>query len=255
MTDESALGPVEDPRPERLALLAVVAGIATDVGKTWVTAAVAMQLQRAGTVVAARKPAQSHESGDAKTDAPVLARSTSAGLHAVCRADRGYPAAMAPPMAAAALDAAPFAVADLVAELEWPTGCDVDLIESTGGIRPPLASDGDTVELIRQVDPDAVVLGPDAGLGVIDAVRPSRACGRARRCRTPDARLGVIDAVRLCLAALEPIHPIVLLNRFDSRNDLHRRNLAWLSGIDGRDPLKRPEHFAHLLAGLGEDLR
>lgn len=230
MTEESTLSPVEDSRPERPALLAVVAGTATDVGKTWVTARVVVQLRRAGMVVAARKPAQSHEPGDASTDAAVLASSTSEEIHAVCRADRDYPVAMAPPMAASALGAAPFAVADLVAELKWPPGCDVGLIESAGGLRSPLASDGDTVELIRRVRPDAVVLVADAGLGVI-------------------------NAVRLCLAALEPIHPIVMLNRFDASNDLHCRNLAWLADVDGLGALSTPEALAGLLAGLRKDVR
>ena len=229
MTKESTLSPAEDSRPGRPALLVVVAGTATDVGKTWATARVAEQLRRAGMVVAARKPAQSHEPGDASTDAALLASSTTEEVRAVCRADRDYPVAMAPPMAASALGAAPFAVADLVAELEWPQGCDVGLIESAGGVRSPLACDGDTVELIRQVQPDAVVLVADAGLGVI-------------------------NAVRLCLAALEPIHPIVMLNRFDASDDLHRRNLAWLADVDGLSPLSTPEALAGLLAGLRGDL-
>ena len=133
-------------------------------------------------------------------------------------------------MAVSALGAAPFAVADLVAELEWPRGCDVGLVESVGGIRLPLPSDGDTVELIRQVDPGVVLLVADAGLGVI-------------------------NAVRLCLGALDPTHPIIVLNRFDASNDLHRRNLAWLCDVDGLDPLTTPEDLACLIVGLREDLR
>ena len=57
MTKESTLSPVEGSRPEQPALRAVIAGATTEVGKTWATASAAMQLRRAGMVVAAGKPA------------------------------------------------------------------------------------------------------------------------------------------------------------------------------------------------------
>ena len=62
-------------RPSRLV---VVAGTATEVGKTWVGAAVARELRDRGTTVAARKPAQSFEPADVEpggigTDADALA--------------------------------------------------------------------------------------------------------------------------------------------------------------------------------------
>ncbi len=41
-----------------------VAGTATEVGKTWWTAAVARELRAAGVHVAARKPVQSGDPGD-----------------------------------------------------------------------------------------------------------------------------------------------------------------------------------------------
>ena len=43
-----------------------------------------------------------------------------------------------------------------------------------------------------------------------------------------DAGLGTINAVRLCAAALAGRPLLVLLNRFDPDDDLHRRNAAWL---------------------------
>jgi len=47
--------------------------------------------------------------------------------------------------------------------------------------------------------------------------------------------LGTLNAVRLCLDALAPTatEVVVVLNRFDPTNDLHRRNLEWLAVRDG----------------------
>ncbi|MHB1712313.1 MAG: ATP-dependent dethiobiotin synthetase BioD [Acidimicrobiales bacterium] len=205
-----------------------MAGTATEVGKTWVAARVAERLRHAGLVVAARKPAQSHEPGDVDTDAAVLAAATGEVAGEVCREDRDYAVPMAPPMAASTLGLAPFTVADLVAELEWPRGCDIGLVESVGGIRSPIATDGDTLELARQLHPDLVALVADAGLGVI-------------------------NELRLCVAALSPIHPVIVLNRFDGRQDLHRRNLAWLRDVDGFDVVTSPQAFTDRLLRLVDE--
>jgi hypothetical protein len=47
--------------------------------------------------------------------------------------------------------------------------------------------------------------------------------------------LGTLNAVRLCLDALAPTatEVVVILNRYDPANDLHRRNLEWLAVRDG----------------------
>ena len=55
--------------------LVFVSGTATEVGKTWWTAATARELRVAGAHVAARKPVQSGEPG-AVTDGEVLAAAT-----------------------------------------------------------------------------------------------------------------------------------------------------------------------------------
>lgn len=214
---------------DRPALVAVVTGTATEVGKTWVAARVAEELRHAGMVVAARKPVQSHEPGDTETDAAVLSAATGEEVDAVCRGDRDFAVPMAPPMAAAALGRTAFGVADLVAELEWPRDCDVGLVETAGGIRSPIAADGDCLDLVEQLAPEAVVLVADAGLGVI-------------------------NAVRLCLGALGRARPIVVLNRFDATHDLHRRNLAWLRDVDGLDPVTSPEDLANVLLELHKEL-
>ena len=101
-------------RPRRLV---VVVGTATEVGKTWVGAALLSSLRTRGTRVAARKPAQSFEPGDEVTDADVLAAATGEAPHDVCPAHRWYPIAYAPTMAAAALGRPGFTTRELVGEV------------------------------------------------------------------------------------------------------------------------------------------
>ena len=194
-------------RPARLAF---VAGTGTAVGKTWTAAAVLARLRGAGLQVGARKPAQSFDAGDGPTDADVLAAATGETPHDVCPPHRWYARALAPPMAADALGAPPFTVGDLVAELYWPDGVDVGLIEGAGGPRSPIATDGDNVRLASAITPDLVLLVADAGLGTINAVRMS-------------------------VAALAEEQVVVVLNRFDEHDPLHRRNRDWLTCRDGFD--------------------
>ena len=52
----------------------------------------------------------------------------------MCPAHRWYPAAMAPPMAAAALGREAFTSASLAAELDWPARAAVGIIETAGGV-------------------------------------------------------------------------------------------------------------------------
>ena len=195
-------------KPERLV---VVAGTGTEVGKTWVGAALLRTLRDAGWRVAARKPAQSYAPDDApsSTDAAVLGLASGEPPTTVCVAHRWYPVPMAPPMAARALGRPPFTLAELAVELEWPEGPGlVGLIETAGGVRSPLADDGDTADLVRLLEPDAGVLVADAGLGTINAVRSSAA-----------ALVG------------EPL--VVVLNRFAASNELHEANRQWLVERDG----------------------
>jgi len=196
-------------RPERLVL---VTGTGTEVGKTWVACALARALRARGLVVAARKPVQSFGPDDpsAGTDAAVLAEATGEHPGVVCPRHRWYAVAMAPPMAAEVLGRPPFTVADLADEVAWPPGVGVGLVESAGGVRSPLAADGDTATLAAALRPERVVLVADAGLGTI-------------------------NAVRLSAAALAPWPVTVLLNRYDAGDELHQANRAWLAGRDGYD--------------------
>ncbi|HEY8524339.1 MAG TPA: dethiobiotin synthase [Acidimicrobiales bacterium] len=210
-------------RPERLVL---VAGTGTEVGKTWVACQLARALTARGLIVAARKPVQSYGTAGAvgATDAELLADATGDRASVVCPPHRWYPVALAPPMAAAVLGRPPFTVADLVAELSWPAVAGVGLVESVGGVRSPLAADGDTVTLAEALTPDRVVLVADAGLGTI-------------------------NAVRLSVGALTRWPVTVMLNRYDPTVDLHRLNWEWLVGRDGFDVVVHPAELVAPIVG------
>jgi dethiobiotin synthetase len=189
-----------------------VVGTGTDIGKTWVAARLLGDLRAAGLHVAARKPAQSFDPADdpADLDAAVLAAATHETAEDVCPPHRWYETAMAPPMAAAALQRPPFTIDELIAEVRWPPDmADVGLVETAGGLRSPLAADGDCLDFCAALVPDVVVLVADAGLGTI-------------------------NAVRLNVDVLAPlgVPTVVVLNRFDDASDLHRRNLEWLRRQD-----------------------
>lgn len=189
--------------------LVVCTGTATEIGKTWVGAVVLSSLVRRGLTVAARKPVQSFDPGESgPTDADVLAAATGEHPHDVCLAHRWYPAAMAPPMAAAVLERSVFAVADLVDELRWPEPePDMRWLETVGGVRSPIAFDGDCVAITAAVAPDIVVLVADAGLGTI-------------------------NSVRLSADALASWPVLVYLNHYDDHDELHALNRAWLADSD-----------------------
>jgi dethiobiotin synthetase len=189
-----------------------VVGTGTDVGKTWVAAHILRDLRAAGMHVAARKPAQSFEPDDdpAGLDAAVLGAASGEAPEQVCPPHRWYEVAMAPPMAAEVLGRPPFTIEDLASELRWPSDAvDVGLVETAGGVRSPLATDGDAVSLCHELTPDLLVLVADAGLGTINAVRLT------------------IEALR----AVE-VPQVVVLNRFDASIDLHVRNRSWLRSLD-----------------------
>jgi dethiobiotin synthetase len=199
----------------------VVTGTATDIGKTWFSAAAIPALRSAAT--AAKKPVQSFAPDGGPTDADVLARATGQDPYDVCPRHRWYPVPVAPPMAADMLGLPPFTVRDLVRELRPFDDDAITFVEGVGGPRSPIADDGDTVDLAHELDPDLVVLVADAGLGTV-------------------------NAVRLGAAALTSWPLVVALNRYDATNDLHVRNAEWLRTREGLDVVTDPEALAvHLL--------
>jgi dethiobiotin synthetase len=193
-------------RPQRLV---VVVGTGTEIGKTYVTARLLRDLRSKGIDVAARKPAQSFGPEDQFTDAHFLADASGESPNDVCPRHRWYPIPMAPPMAAEALARPPFSVEDLASEIQWPLPAPtVAFVESAGGIRSPLASDGDSISLIEILQPDIVLLIADAGLGTINQIVLS------------------LDAIN---SGAHVATPVVVLNRFDPADDLHKRNRDWLT--------------------------
>jgi dethiobiotin synthetase len=204
--------------------LLAVAGTGTGIGKTFVAAGVLRSLCSRGHVVAARKPVQSFASGDASTDADVLGLAIGVAPTAVCPQHRWLPVAIAPPMAAEALGLAPFTVADLAAEVRAAvarTGA-LMLVETAGGVRSPIAADGDCAALIDTLAPALVVLVADAGLGTI-------------------------NLVRLSLDALSGHRVVVYLNRFDDSVDVHTRNARWLQTHEGLEVVTDIEALATLV--------
>lgn len=191
-------------------------GAATEVGKTWVGAAVLAELATAGRRLAARKPVQSFAPGGGPTDADVLAAATGERAEDVCPRHRWYEVPLAPPMAAHALGRPSFTLADLVAELSWPTGVEVGWVETVGGPRSPVAAGGDSAALAAALDPDLLVL-------------------------VVDGRLGAINATLLAADALHA-PPLVVLNH-DDGSEVCALNRAWLES-EGLDVAGGPDDVA-----------
>ncbi len=193
-------------RPQQLI---VVVGTGTEVGKTYVSSRLLRDLRASGLDVAARKPVQSFDPDDPYTDAHLLADASGESPTDVCPRHRWYPLPMAPPMAADALARPQFSLEDLASEIQWPLPApNVAFVETVGGVRSPMASNGDAISLIELLQPDIVLLVADAGLGTI-------------------------NDVTLCLEAINSgahvATPVVVLNRFDPSDDIHRRNRDWLT--------------------------
>jgi dethiobiotin synthetase len=206
-------------RPDRLV---AVLGANTAAGKTWVAAELARCLVSAGFVVAARKPVQSYNGCDPETDADVLALATGEQAAEICPEERWYAMPMAPPMAALFLGRPAFTVGELVSEIAWPDNADVGLVETIGGPRSPIASDGDSIDLAAALEPDLALLVCRAQLGAINAVRLAADCVAARG-----------------------LPVVVFLNRY-RREDVDERNLRWLQR-DGYDVVMNIEALADRL--------
>jgi dethiobiotin synthetase len=133
---------------------------------------------------------------------------------------------MAPPIAAEVLESAPFHVAELVAEVtsDTPVGAIV-LVESVGGVRSPIAIDGDTVTLVGELKPALVVL-------------------------VADAELGTINLVRLSHDVLLAHRTVVYLNRYEPDDEMHVRNHEWLVTHLGLEVVTDPEALEEVVAAL-----
>jgi dethiobiotin synthetase len=191
----------------RPSLLIGVIGTNTEVGKTWVTTQLLATLKLRGTRVAARKPVQSYAPDDINTDAALLAGASGEEVADICPAHRCYPVALAPPMAAQVLGRGPLQMAEIIGEIHWPADIDIGFVETVGGVRSPLTSDGDSLDLLRRLEVDRMLL-------------------------VADAELGTINNVRLTLAAVGAIPTVVYLNHFNRDNQTHELNRRWLMEQD-----------------------
>jgi dethiobiotin synthetase len=93
-------------------------------------------------------------------------------------------------------------------------------------VRSPLTHDGDVVALCRALAPDLVLLVAEAGLGMINSVR--------------------LSVAALLAGADGPV--VVVMNRYDGRDDLHVRNRRWLTEHDGLGVVGMPGEESALTA-------
>jgi dethiobiotin synthetase len=206
------------PRPEQL--IAVV-GTGTDVGKTYVSASLLATSRNLGMTVAARKPVQSFDPKDEKTDADLLGAASGEEPTTVCPRHRWYEVPYAPPMAADSLERPVMFNKDLLEELVWPyPRVSLGVVEMVGGVLSPIAHDPDQdqLDLIRALEPDRVILVADAGLGTVNAINLTyRALVRALGREGPEDQDWIV----------------IVLNRFDAGCELHQLNDNWLAMHDG----------------------
>ena len=217
-------------------------GTGTEIGKTWAAAGLVRVLRERGRIVRACKPVQSHDPAEAApTDAEVLAEATGQSPDDVCPPEYTYPVPLAPPMAAAKLGRACPSLDELAricrsapapvgveagvggagaGDAEGSAGgADLCIVEGAGGLYSPLGADGDNLDLIERLDPDRVVV-----------VAP--------------ADLGAIHDVVACAAPLADRGPVVFLNRFNPREEVHRLNLDWLTKVRGLMAVTSLENLA-----------
>lgn len=205
-------------------LTVLISGTDTEIGKTWVGTRLIESMRASGFDVCARKPVQSFDRGDAMTDADVLSKATGERADEVTPEHRSYPLAMAPPMAADALNLPEIRMQDLMSETRMPDE-GVVIVEGVGGPRSPLAHNGDTVSLARVLEADLIVI-----------VAP--------------ARLGVVNSVMLATSAFAPLRTIVFLNRFDPLEDVQVRSRDWLVERHNRNVVTTIEELSAVVSRM-----
>jgi dethiobiotin synthetase len=205
-------------------LTVVISGTDTEVGKTWLGARLIESLRASGIEVHARKPVQSFDRRDELTDAEILSKATGETAEEVTPEHRWYPLAMAPPMAAEALNRPEITMQDLAGEARMPES-GVVIVEGVGGPRSPLAHNGDTVSLARALEADLAVIVAPAGLGVV-------------------------NSVMLSTSAFAPLRTIVFLNRFDPLDEIQVRSRDWLVKHHNRSVLTTVEEISSVISRM-----
>jgi dethiobiotin synthetase len=146
----------------------LVSGTDTGIGKTIVTAAVAVAAAAAGHRVAVLKPAESGivpESG-VESDVAVVARLAAPASTAVLAT---YPDALAPLAAAEEAGATPLAIGDVIEAVRVAAGThDVVLVEGAGGLLVPMGEGRWTLADLALALRAPVLVVSRAGLGTLN---------------------------------------------------------------------------------------
>ena len=148
-----------------------VAGVDTEVGKTYVAALIARELAAAGKRVGVYKPVASGCSprdGELVADDAVelwRAAGENGDLAAVC--PQRFAAAVAPPAAAAAVGLQVDAELLRTGVEYWTDRCDVIVVEGAGGLMSPMAEDDFVADVAFDLGYPLIVVAPNR-LGVIN---------------------------------------------------------------------------------------
>lgn len=165
----------------------VVTGTGTDVGKTIVTAAIAVLAAAAGDSVTVVKPAQTGVEAGGDTDMDVVRRLS--GVEAVHELAR-YDAPLAPASAARLAGVTAASVAVLAERIAALPMCDTLLVEGAGGVLVRLDGDGSTIaDLARSLDAEVLVVAA-SGLGTLNATALTTEALRGRGIRCAGVVIG-----------------------------------------------------------------
>ncbi len=144
----------------------VVTGTDTDVGKTVFTTLLAEHLLRQGKSLAAIKPVCSGGREDA-----LALESLQSGTLTLDEINPWHFRAYLAPLMAARMERKKVSLADVVAHARRIAArFDLVLVEGAGGLLSPLGEKFDTLDLIRALRADAIVVAPDR-LGAVNQTR------------------------------------------------------------------------------------
>jgi dethiobiotin synthetase len=156
--------------------LVVVTGVGTGIGKTHLTAALAMAWGRSAPVLA-YKPIESGVTGDVGEDEAALAAVSTFHVKPSPLQLR-FRAPLAPPVAAH-FESREIILADVVREVRRLHALTDLLVELPGGLFSPVSDTDLNADLVRRLAPDAVLLIAPDRLGVLhDVLAVVEACER-----------------------------------------------------------------------------